>query len=384
MKLCIVTAIVAKGNGQGRVNYEVTWEALRRGHHVTLIASSIAPDLHQHPHIRWIPITVNHLSSALLKEMAFAYQSAHWIKQNRVEFDLIKVNGAITSVSSDINAVHFMHHAWLKSKFHPARSSQKLYGFYHWVYAKLNAHWEKQALHKTKIIIAVSEKVKQEIIEMGIPEESIQVILNGADIDEFHPEYTDRQLLGLPNDVSLALFAGDTRTARKNLDTVLNALVQVPNLHLIVAAGVENSPYPELAKRLKIDQRVHFIGYRRDIHKLMQAVDLFVFPSRYEACTLVLLEAMASGLPVVTAKTTGGCEIVTAECGIVLPDPDDANHLAQVLIELESNTEKLRQMGRAARKVAEQYSWQRQARAYIDCFEHKAATNQLICDTEKV
>jgi len=378
MKFCIVTAVVAKGNGQGRVNYEVTWEALRRGHHVTLVASSIAPDLHHHPHIRWVPINVEQLASALLKEMLFAYQSARWIKKHRAEFDLIKVNGAVTSVRSDANAVHFVHSAWLKSKVHSARNNQTIRGFYHWLYSTLNAYWEKRAFRKTKVVIAVSEQVKQEIIELGIPEEFIQVILNGADIDEFCPGYADRQLLGLPNNVPLALFAGDIRTSRKNLDTVLYALVQVPNLQLVVAADVKNSPYPELAKKLEIDQRVHFIGYRNDLYKLMQAVDLFVFPSRYEACALVLLEAMASGLPIVTARTAGGCEIVTTECGVIMPDPDDVSHLTQVLIELESNLEMLDQMGKASRKVAEQYSWQKQAGAYIDCFERKVATKQLI------
>ncbi len=48
MKLCIVTPCAAKGDGQGRVNYEIAWEAIRRGHHVTLLASKVAPELQNH------------------------------------------------------------------------------------------------------------------------------------------------------------------------------------------------------------------------------------------------------------------------------------------------------------------------------------------------
>ena len=78
-----------------------------------------------------------------------------------------------------------------------------------------------------------------------------------------------------------------------------------------------------MVSQLGLADRVHFLGYRRDIAALMQAADVFVFPSRYEACTLVLLEALAAGLPVITAVTAGGSEIVTPDCGVVLSDSED-------------------------------------------------------------
>jgi glycosyltransferase involved in cell wall biosynthesis len=101
----------------------------------------------------------------------------------------------------------------------------------------------------------------------------------------------------------------------------------------------------------------------------MKAVNFFVFPSRYEACSLVLLEAMASGLPVITAKTAGGAEIITPECGIVLPEPDDIQALARALSLLASDREQRHQMGQAARSIAHQYSWRSMAQTYVDLFE---------------
>jgi glycosyltransferase involved in cell wall biosynthesis len=131
-----------------------------------------------------------------------------------------------------------------------------------------------------------------------------------------------------------------------------------------------------------LNQRVHFLGYRRDIAQLMRAVDLFVFPSRYEACTLVLLEALASGLPVITATATGGAELVTPECGVVLPDSDDTDALADALSSMMSNPTRMQQMGKAARAVAEQHSWNIMAQTYVDLFEelskneeHRSHTN---------
>jgi glycosyltransferase involved in cell wall biosynthesis len=369
MKLCIVTHKIKKGDGQGRVNYEVATEAIRRGHHLTLLASEIAPELVQNHQVEWISIPVKKYPTEFVRNFIFAQKSAAWLRQYHSHLDLIKVNGAITLATADVNAVHFVHSSWLKSPVHISRIRRDVYGVYQWLFTAMNAWWEKQAFQKTKIVVAVSEKVAQELVNIGVPRSLIRVIVNGVDLQEFAPGAACRQKLGLPENVTLGLFAGDIRTPRKNLDTVLQALTQVPDLHLAVVGNPENSPFPDLAASLGLTQRVHFVGYRRDIADIMRAVDLFVFPSRYEACTLVLLEALASGLPVITATATGGAELVTPESGIVLADSDDVNALAAALLSVVSDRSRLQQMGKAARAVAEQHSWTTMAQTYMDLFE---------------
>lgn len=369
MKLGIVTHKIKKGDGQGRVNYEVVKEAISRGHHLTLLASEIAPELQDHNLVNWISIPVQKFPTELLRNFVFAIKSAALVKKYRSQIDLLKVNGAITMTNADVNAVHFVHSSWLRSPVHIARTRRDIYGFYQWLFTVLNAYWEKQAFQKAKVIVAVSEKVAQELVNIGVPRSRIQVIVNGVDLQEFAPGVAERQKLGLPQDVNLALFAGDIRTSRKNLDTVLSALVKVPDLHLAVVGDTEGSPFPQLAASLGLNQRVHFLGYRRDIADIMRAVDLFVFPSRYEACTLVLLEALASGLPVITATATGGAELVTPDCGVVLPNTDDSDALAAALLSLVSDRALMQQMGKAARSVAEQHSWKIMAQAYVELFE---------------
>lgn len=369
MKLCIVTHQVKKGDGQGRVNYEVAKEALRRGHHLTLLASEIATDLQQSSEVDWISISVKGWATEFIRNFIFAQKSAAWLRQHRSEVDLVKVNGAITDANADINAVHFVHNSWLRSRAHVSRIRRDFYGFYQWLYTSWNANREKQAFKRAKVVVAVSEKVAQELVDMGVPRSQIRVILNGVDLQEFAPGKLERQKFALPENVTLALFAGDIRTPRKNLDTVLHALVKVPDLHLAVLGNTQGSPFPQLAASLGLTNRVHFLGYRRDVAQIMQAVDLFVFPSRYEACTLVLLEALASGLPVVTSTTTGGAELVTPECGVVLPNSDDTDALAAALLSLVSSRPHREQMGKAARSVAEQYSWATMAQTYVELFE---------------
>jgi glycosyltransferase involved in cell wall biosynthesis/GT2 family glycosyltransferase len=373
MQLCIVTTQVTQGDGQGRVNFEIVQEALHRGHSVTLVARQIDPELEQHERVTWVPIAVQHYPSELLRERIFAWKSAAWLQKHRNEFDLLQVNGAITTVSSDINVVHFVHSAWLRSPHHISRQRRDLYGAYQWLYTRLNAIWEKRAFAQAQIIVAVSEKVKQELMTIGVPGDRIQVIHNGVNLEEFSSERDRldslRQSLSLPLSVPLALFVGDIRTNRKNLDTVLHALVQVADLHLAVGGAIEGSPYPALAADLGIKNRTHFLGYRRDIADLMRASDFFVFPSRYEACTLVLLEAMASGLPAITTLSAGGSEILAPDSGIVLSDSEDVEAIAQAMHQLTHHPEQRQQMGTAARHIAEHYSWQRMAQSYVQLFE---------------
>ncbi|GBE92993.1 glycosyltransferase family 4 protein [Nostoc cycadae] len=369
MKLCIVTHKIKKGDGQGRVNYEVTQEAIRRGHHLILLASEVAPEIEQNSQVTWVPIAVDGYPSEFIRNFIFAQKTSAWLQKNRAEIDLLKINGAITKIAANVNAVHFVHSSWLRSPVHISRIRRDAYGFYQWLYTALNARWEKQAFQRAKVVVAVSEKVAQELTNIGVPRDRIRVIVNGVDLQEFQPGVTSRQKLGLPEDVNLGLFAGDIRTPRKNLDSVLQALVQVPDLHLAVVGSTDGSPFPQLAADLGISKRVHFLGYRRDISEIMRSVDLFVFPSRYEACTLVLLEALASGLPVITATATGGAELVTPECGIVLPDSDDVEALAAALSSLVGDRTLMQQMGQAARAVAEQYSWSTMAQTYMDLFE---------------
>lgn len=369
MKLCIVTHKVAIGDGQGRVNYEVAWEAIRRGHHVTLLASSVDLALQQHSQVDWISIPVKGYPLQLVREIAFSTQSAWWLNKHQKEFDLIKLNGAITSARGDVNAVHFVHSAWLRSPVHRSEQHPSWRGTYQRFYTALNADWEKKAFSQAKVIVAVSKQVERELVEIGVPPERIRVILNGVDLQEFSPGEAKRQTWGLPEGVTLALFAGNAQTPRKNLDTVLRALAQVPELQLVVAGTTTGTTYPQLVASLDLSNRVHFLEYRSDVPELMKAVDLLVFPSRYEPFGLVVIEAMAAGLPVITAATTGAAEIITPECGIVLPEPDDIQGLARALSLLASDRNLRSQMGQSARAIAHQYSWTSMAQTYVDLFE---------------
>ena len=369
MKLCIVTHKVIEGDGQGKVNYEVVKEALNCGHKVTLLASDVDSKIEQNELANWVRISVKNLPTTFLQNLVFAQKATQFLQKHHGEFDIVKVNGAITDFPSDVNAVHFVHSSWLKSPVHVWQQNKNVYGLYQLFYTVMNSYWEKQSFTKTKKIVAVSQQVKQELLEIGVPSEKITVITNGVDLEEFAPGKSDRTSLKLVNNVPLAFFVGDIRTPRKNLDTVLKALVEVPNLHLAIAGSTENSPYPELAANLNIDNRTHFLGYRTDISDLMKVMDIFVFPSRYEPFGMVVSEAMAARLPVIIANRIGAAEIVTPRCGIVLSDCENVSELVKAFKRLVGDRNLREKMGQASRAIAEQHSWKSKTASYIKLFE---------------
>jgi len=372
MNLAIVTHTISRNDGQGRVNYEIARAALTRGDHVTLVASVVSPDLRSHPRVRWSSISVEGWPTALLRNQVFALKSARWLRQHRDEIDVILANGCITWASAHVNVAHFVHSAWLRSEVHTARLQHGPAAWYQWLYTALNARWERRAFQQANTVVAVSERIREELLAIGVPDDKIQVLPNGVQLDEFRPGNASRSSLGVPGGVPLALFVGDLQTPRKNLDTVLHALKEVPTLHLAVVGALDGSPYPNLARSLDLEDRVHFLGFRTDVAQLMQAADLCVCPSRYEPFSLVLLEALASGLPVVTSKAVGAASLLTDACGVVVEDAEDPSALAAALTALLRRPERQRSMHQAVRTVAERYSWQRMADSYLSLLDATA------------
>ncbi|CAB3689116.1 N-acetyl-alpha-D-glucosaminyl L-malate synthase [Paraburkholderia phenoliruptrix] len=368
MRVAIVTHVVRHNDGQGRVNHEIARAALDEGINVTLIASHVAPDLLVHPNVRWVPIRIGRWwPTNLLRQQVFALKSALWLRAHRRDYDVLHVNGFITWMPADVNTSHFVHSGWLDSKYYPFGLTKGVWSAYQSIYTRCNALLERWAYRRSKVITAVSQKVADEIRAIGLtPDNRVDVIYNGVDTRGFAAATGDRARFGLPHEAFLLLFVGDLRTPRKNLGTVLAALRHLPeHVHIAVAGFLPGSPYPDEAKALGIAHRVHFLGLVKEMPVLMHSVDAFVFPSRYEAMSLSLLEAMAAGLPVVTARTAGGAEIITSECGIVLDDPDDPRALAAAVARLAADEPARRKMGVAANELATGFGWARMAAQYI-------------------
>jgi glycosyltransferase involved in cell wall biosynthesis len=378
MRLAIVTHNVIRGDGQGRTNYEVALHALRRGDQVFLVADQVDQDLVEKGAV-WLPIQPGKLRRVnLFKVWEFAVRANRLLKARAGDFDIIHGTGFCLDRPHHVNTAQFVHSAWLQNPAHPARGERGPGPTYQWLYSTLNARWERNAFGHARQVTAVSRTVEGELRRFGFKggNGTVKVIPNGVDVDEFKPGPADRAALGLPTDgAPLALFAGDIRTPRKNLDTVLKALVDVPRVRLAVVGGADRSPYPAMAEQLGLKDRVHFLGFRKDMAAIMRAVDVFVFPSRYEPFGMVVAEAMASGVPVITAASTGASEYVTPDCGVILADSDDAAGLAKALKDITGDEDRRRAMAEAAHRQAQGLNWDSISRAYFDIYESCRAAN---------
>ncbi len=131
-------------------------------------------------------------------------------------------------------------------------------------------------------------------------------------------------------------------------------------------------PLQSLARELDISERVNFLGWQpqADLAQGYHRANVFLFPSRHEGMPNAVLEAMASGLPVVATRIAGSEELVLdGETG-VLVTPEDVNALRDGLRRLLTDAQMRERMGHASRlRVEREYSWESVARQYSEYLE---------------
>lgn len=226
-------------------------------------------------------------------------------------------------------------------------------------------------------IIAVSARVKQEVIATyGVDAERITVIYNSVDLRTFSPAGRDRARREIRRryrigDDPLLLFVG-YEFERKGLALVLAAIKRMRrrDARLLVVGKGRNAYAAGLARRHGLSSRVVFAGAAEEIADFYRASDLFVFPTRYEPFGLVITEAMASGLPVVTTEVAGAAELIQHDrSGLLLATPPDPDRLARLLDRLLSDERQRSRIARQARRtVEERCSPEAMTRAVLDVY----------------
>jgi glycosyltransferase involved in cell wall biosynthesis len=195
----------------------------------------------------------------------------------------------------------------------------------------------------------------------GLGDAPIMILPNGVEVDAFSaPAPTSRTEiragLGIPDDAPLVVSVCVLRP-EKALDVLLQAFPAVtasqPAAHLlIVGDGPMMQPLTDMARAGGLTDRVHFAGYRKDVAAIMRSADIFVLPTRFDAQPTVIMEAMASGLPIVSTTYSGIPDMVENGVQGTLVEPGDVPALAEALIDLIRDPAKAKAFGEAGHKRA--------------------------------
>jgi UDP-glucose:(heptosyl)LPS alpha-1,3-glucosyltransferase len=199
-----------------------------------------------------------------------------------------------------------------------------------------NAPYKKNDFYR---IVAISDMVKQDVMHWyGIPEGQIAVVYNGVDTERFHPRNRQhreeiRKRHGIGDQFVILFVSNNFRM--KGLGYLVKALAEIRKedrrpFKLLVLGRDRQRPYLRLAKKMGISKEVVFVGSTDEPEKYYGAADLLVHPTFYDACSLTVLEALASGLPVITTVLNGAAGTITdGQVGFVIQSPRDHHGLPE-------------------------------------------------------
>jgi UDP-glucose:(heptosyl)LPS alpha-1,3-glucosyltransferase len=298
-------------------------------------------------------------------------------------FDII--HGYVCAFSTDVITFHFCEREGLRLEEAniiemPHKSIwQKLKALDHKIYRRLAVFVERLIFgrNSSKARIVVSQSMKREFVRhYGDAAKDIIVIPNGIDLEMFNPDnrllYRDstRQKHGISRNVPVLMLAGGD-WERKGLRYIIEALSLVPrpDVNLLIVGSGDEKYYGQLAELKQVRERIVFASRCDNLWEYYAASDVFVFPTIYEPFGLVILEAMASGLPVITSRVAGAADvIIDGVNGLLITDPGDINDLAAKIKLLLSNAELRKAIGERARETAEELSWDRVTQKTLEVY----------------
>ena len=225
----------------------------------------------------------------------------------------------------------------------------------------------KRIWQKAAALVACSDGLKNRSLRF-LPSANIDIIPNGIDLDKFHP-VADKELSG-----ELKLLTVGRLSVTKRFEMLVEAVEilnkQGKNVRLTISGGGGLlDELKNLVEQKKLNGIINLTG-RIETDKMPDvygAHDMFVSASMQEGMSNAMLEAMASGLPIITTKCEGVEELIS-DNGVVV-GTDSAESVAEAVIRLADNRQQYKMMCAAARSRAENFGWDRVAQGYIKLYQ---------------
>jgi UDP-glucose:(heptosyl)LPS alpha-1,3-glucosyltransferase len=251
-----------------------------------------------------------------------------------------------------------------------------------WAYTQIE---RKQYFGSHRPIILVNSEMVRSHFEQyyGVIPGTVRVLRSAIDPMRFLAEdrpkrrAEERDRWGVTPETNVGLFIA-TNYRLKGLAPLLKSLPGVPresNFRLVVIGDSHFSQYEQLAKSLGVADRVSFLGFRNDPKDAYFGADFLVHPTFYDPCSLVVLESLACGLPVVTSRYNGASELLNASNSVVVNDPHDENELARAITRFTAASVRAAATT-AAREAANSWTFNHHYRSLLNIFEEATVLKQ--------
>ncbi len=317
------------------------------------------------PHLRW-----STFNPFFLFELAKILRS-EGVDLVHIHSPIAGIPGRLAALMAGMPTVVTVHlPVWF---YHGSRQTLKSQ-LGRWAYISLDKFLNHTA---TNQLIYVSERIRNESVLAKVsPAKSSTVVPNGIDLDRFQRAVNREELrrsYNLSPEAKIITFIGRL-DEQKGLDLLLEATARLlPTLNgvkvWLVGDGPVRTKLENQTASLGLQDRVKFWGYHEQIDRFLFASDILALPSRYEAMPIVLLEALAAGIPsVVTQVGDNDLVIENGKQGLLIP-PNDVGALANALHLLFTSANLYRQMSEAAVLRSKDYNDVHMARRYENIYQ---------------
>lgn len=368
-----LTREIGLTGGSEAVAYELhrAWRAMGIAAYV-ITGHATEPDLHEGliyslPWLhRWGTRSYLRRLATLILVPVFTLH-ASWLVRRRFPQAIVVSHG--DSLTGDVCVIHAVNRASLAEKLRSGEQAWRLNLIHWWV--SWRDFWMLGG-QRYRRLIAISQRVRQELrTYYHTPDEQIVPIPNGINLLRFKPDPDARQAIrqefNLSDEEPVLLFVGN-EFARKGLAFVIQALQQMQTKPTLLVVGADHpAPYQKLAQECGVADRLIFTGGRADVPRFYPAADVFVLPTMYETFSLVCIEAMAAGTPVV-ATSVGGIEdyLRHGENGLLINR--DASDIAAQLDSLFQDEDLRARLRWGGLETAHRYEWGSVAGEYLKLF----------------
>lgn len=362
--LAFIAHEVHRHGGQERAAAEILARVARRIP-VTVIASRCElPDAS----VRWRHIAAP-VRPLVLGSWTFARAAA--ASERRAGCTISNSIGA-AAFDADVVTAQYCHAAFT-ARFGGLRGGSGAGRAWQRVAQRVFVRQERRAYGSSRLrrVIAVSSGIARELHEFyGVPERLISVVPNGVDHAVFRPapdaaaKGALREQLGLPLSSFVAIFCGGD-WERKGLRDAIDAVAGLPDTLLCVVGRGDEAAMRAHAARRGASAQVRFTGKTTTPEQWYAAGDVLLHPSRYEAFSLVVLEAAAAGLPIIAHAINGTEELVESGVNGFLTAVG-GEPLREALVRLRDDPVRCADMSAAAHARSLRYAWDRVAVEYFD------------------